>query len=543
MFRTLSRALAVVVAAAALLLSGAGPASAATPSPGPTPPLAGTASFTGTEHVVSHHTDGSVGRDLTQNATFQVVCTAPGVCTVRVPGSTIDLTKGIGLGTIAAHGDPCTIQTWTPDTTVSVRVTEAGFTLAYHQAGVPQVICGTGEMSVDSQDITFTGILSAGTVCIVLASCPAAAGAAGAAGSTSSGPQAGSTPSVLSALPTAATALTPRNALWAAAAAVILVLLIAVPTQLFNSASEKAGERIGSWRRRRRERMRPRPKEEQAPATVTPVAWSGWPLAALGVLGASVISAFVDPDLSFDAAGLRTILSILVSFVLDVVIGWFVLLLIVRRTHPGAIASFEFKPLTLVVVAAAVLLTRITGFQPGIVFGLVAGVAFAGVIGTAKTRVALVGLGYAFAIGVLAWIGYSIMAATAGEHPGAVLVFVQETLSSAAIAGIAALPIALLPVGALVGREVWRWNRGIWAAAYAVGLVGFFLVLMPMPFSWQTVPLSLWTWIGLYLLYVVVAIGVWLAVTRPWRKEPAPTSEAPGQAGPTASPSAPGSPL
>ena len=536
MFRTLSRTLAVVVAAGALLFSAAGPASAASPSPGPTPSLAGTASFTGTEHVVSHHTDGSVGRDLTQNATFQVLCTAPGVCTVRVPGSTIELTKGIGLGTIAASGDPCTIQTWTPDTTVSVRVTETGLTLAYHQVGVPQALCGTGEMSVDSQDITFTGTLSAGTVCIVLASCPPPATGGD---STSSGQRVGSTPSVLSALPTAATALTPRNALWAAAAAVILVLLIAIPTQLFNSASEKAGERIGSWWKRTRERIRPRQKQDVAPSTTTastiapsttPVAWSGWPLAALGVLGASVISAFVDPDLSFDAAGLRTVLSILASFVLDVVIGWLVLLLIVRRTHPGAIASFEFKPLTLLVVAGAVLLTRITGFEPGIVFGLVAGIAFAGVIGTAKARVALIGLGYAFAIGVLAWIGYSILTATAGEHPGAVLVFVQETLSSAAIAGMAALPIALLPVGALVGREVWRWNRGIWAAAYAVGLVGFFLVLMPMPFSWQTVPLSLWTWIGLYLLYVVVAIGVWLVVTRPWRKEPAATKEAHGPA-------------
>ena len=191
MFRTHSRALAVVVAAGALLFSGAGPASAATPSPGPTPPLAGSASFTGTEHVVSHHTDGSVGRDLTQAATFQVLCTAPGVCTVRVPGSTIDLTKGIGLGTIAAHGDPCTIQTWNPDTTVSVRVTETGFTLEYHQVGVPQVLCGTGEMSVDSQDITFTGTLSAGSVCIVLANCPAPATGGG---STSSGPRSGSTP-------------------------------------------------------------------------------------------------------------------------------------------------------------------------------------------------------------------------------------------------------------------------------------------------------------------------------------------------------------
>ena len=513
MFRTLSRTLAVVAAAAALLCLGAGPASAATPTPGPTPRLIGSAAFTGTEHVVSRHTNGSVGRDLSQKATFLVVCTAPGVCTVRVPGTTISLTKGIGLGTIPSRGDACSIQTWNPDTTISVRVTEAGFTLMVHQVGLPQVLCDGGEVSVDSQDVTFTGTRSAGDVCIVLATCAASAFGPG---PSSSGPRTGSTPSVLSALPTAGTALTARNALWAAAAAVVLVLLIAFPTQLLNSASEKASERIGSWWKR----IRPRPKREAAPAPVTPVAWSGWPLAALGVLGASVISAFVDPRLSFDGASVRTVLSILVSFLLDVVIGWFVLLLIVRRTHPGAIATFEFKPLTLVVVAAAVLLSRVTGFQPGIVFGLVAGIVFGGVIGTAKARVALIGLGYAFAVGILAWLGYSAIA-TAVPHPPAILVFVQETLSSTAIAGIAALPIALLPFGALVGREVWQWSKVIWGVAYAIGLVGFFLVLMPMPFAWASVPLSLWTWIGLYLLYALGATGVWLIVTRPWKKDAA----------------------
>ena len=99
-------------------------------------------------------------------------------------------------------------------------------------------------------------------------------------------------------------------------------------------------------------------------------------------------------------------------------------------------------------------------------------------------------------------------------------VFARETLSAMAIGGIAALPIALVPLRSLAGYEVFTWNRIVWAAAYAVGLFGFFFVLMPMPFAWTGVPLCLGVWVGLYLGYAVAAVGAWLLVVQPWKKVP-----------------------
>jgi hypothetical protein len=245
---------------------------------------------------------------------------------------------------------------------------------------------------------------------------------------------------------------------------------------------------------------------------------AGWPAAAGGVVAASIISSFVDPRFGFDPASIRTFLSILTSFLLDVVIGWFAVLLIVRKTHPQSTARFEFKPLTLVIVVVAVLFTRLTSFQPGIVFGLVAGVAFGGLLATAeKARVALIGLGYSFGIGLLAWIGYTALSATSGS-PDAVTIFVRETLSGIAIAGSSSLPIALLPIRGLTGATVWEWKRWVWALGYAIGLFGFMVMLMPMPFSWEKVPINLIVWIGAYVAYAAVAVGVWLALERPWRK-------------------------
>lgn len=315
-------------------------------------------------------------------------------------------------------------------------------------------------------------------------------------------------PTVYSGLDTVATAATPGNLLWAAIGTVILALLVAIPTHFFNSAAETLSDRVAAWWRR----MRKRPDAGEAKR-------GGWPLAAGGVAAAAVIAAFADPAFGFDAAGLRVLLSILAAFAVEVVLGWVAVILLVRRTHPTASASFRFAPLTLLVVAAAVLLTRLTGFEPPIVFGLVAGVAFGGLLGTAeKARVTLIGLGWAFGIGLLAWIGYSVLVAAGVDGAGGV--FARELLSAAAIAGLSALPIALLPVRGLAGRTVWEASRRLWIAAYAIGLFAFLLVLLPLPASWTEVGFGLWAWIGLYLLYALAAVGIWLVVTRPWRREP-----------------------
>ena len=57
---------------------------------------------------------------------------------------------------------------------------------------------------------------------------------------------------------------------------------------------------------------------------------------------------------------------------------------------------------------------------------------------------------------------------------------------------------------------------------------------MPMPFAWQGVPLELGVWIGLYVLYAVIAVAVWAAVTRPWDRGKSEAGE--GRGGPDRGP-------
>ena len=308
-------------------------------------------------------------------------------------------------------------------------------------------------------------------------------------------------PSVLSGLRTV-DAVEGGSTLVAALVTVVLVLLVAFPTALLNSAAEQGTDRLSTWWRRRR--FGTVVEEGTAATRRTPWWW-----AAGGVLAAGLISSFVDPQFGLNAGSLRTVLSVLLGFAVEVVIGWLVVIWVVRRTVPGAEASFTFRPATLLLVTLAVVFTRVTGFEPGIVFGLVAGVGFAALLGrAAELRAALVPLAYGAAVGLLAWAAYHLVA----DATGTVGVFVAESLSAMAVAGLAALPIALFPVAGLPGATVFDWDRRVWAGCYAFGLLAFFVVLMPTPYAWDEVGWSLRGWLLVYLAYLVVALGAWWVV-------------------------------
>jgi hypothetical protein len=527
--KTVFRAAAALVLALGALLGAASSASA-DPTPTPTP----TAGVNYIDYDGFGHTVLPSGQSLPTSFPTHVritctdgVCVIGGFSLVGTDGA-FDVTQGLRLVVVDGKGtyampenttNKCA-DNWIGPGTMTINATKAGYTASRTSAdGGGDIDCGGGKSVYQGAfTVEVTGTFSGGNGCVLDSSCPTptpspTAIPAAAAGVPPTKATHFASPSTLSALPTAAKALTVHNALWAAAITVVLVLLVAFPTHLFNTATEHGAERAKQWWSKRRPRLTARITGSRA------VEYRGWPLAAGGVLLASLISSFVDPTFGFNASSVRVYLSILTSFLLDAVAGWFLLIYFVRRANPKATAAFRFAPASLLVVAAAVVFTRVTGFAPGIIFGLVAGVAFGAVLATAeKAKVALIGIGYSFVIAVIGWVGYSILNATVGAHPAAGFVFLQETLSSMAIGGIAALPIALVPLRGLSGYDIFSWNRWVWGGAYAIGLLGFFIVLMPLPFSWTGVHINLIVWVAVYLAYGLAAVVAWLVLAQPWKR-------------------------
>ena len=431
-------------------------------------------------------------------------------------GQRLVVVNGKGSYNLPAVGDLCG-PFWISAGVLTLDATATGFTGVRTSPVDSQVDCAGGG-SIESPPFVATAVatLSGGNPCVLDGSCPTPSPTATpipvSAASHPTKPTQFASPSTLSSLPTVKEALTAHNVLWAAAITVVLVLLVAFPTHLFITATGEGAERAKAWWAKRRPKLPARLENIRA------VDYKGWPLAAAGVLIASVISSFIDPTFGFNPSSVRVFLSILTSFLLDAVAGWFLLIYLVRRSRPHTAATFRFSPASLLVVVAAVIFTRVTGFAPGIIFGLVAGVAFGAVLATAeKARIALIGLGYSFVVAVVGWVGYNILGSVLGAHPAGGIVFLQETLSSMAIGGIAALPIALVPFRGLTGFDIFTWNRWVWGGAYGVGLLGFFVVLMPLPFSWTGVHINLIVWIAVYVAYALAAVTAWLVVVRPWK--------------------------
>jgi hypothetical protein len=410
--------------------------------------------------------------------------------------------------------------------TTTVRATERTLRLTTSSPPASKT-CSTGGWNVPALSSSFEGtataspVVGGGTDPAENADEPSRGEAGPLAGGTSGGDDgtttsrlasgSASAPSVLSALPTASDAVPDgRQALLIAALVVILVLLVAFPTHLLNTAVDAGQESLASWWRRRRGRAEG-PDAEAQPVT-------RWATAAATVLAASLVSAFVDPQFGFNSGSARTFASIAISLTVESVLVWLTVIWLVGRMAPTVTASFRVAPSTLVVVVAAVAITRLTGFEPAIVFGLVAGVAFgAATTVAAEGKTVLAGVGLALVLAVAGWVAYSLL--DTGPGAGLATVLASETFAALAIAGIASLPIALVPLRGLAGHALYAWSRPLWAVSYAVGLVGFFVVLMPMPFSWAGVDLSLATWITLYVAYAVAGVTAWAWVVRPWRRE------------------------
>ncbi len=557
--RVAERAAALLLLAFALVLLAGSAALAATPTPTPSPSAPSkVVVYNGIGYYTNAIHPEFVQQALKPPSTATVDCSGS-PCTIVVKGTdpstaavlTISGPQPLPLvnGTASAHVDGpsnalCFDDVITPGE-FTATATGDTITVSYAFDHQPDLTCPDGSQVLSVDGYVYHAVLTApaGSGCLATGSCPTPTPAATSTPTATALPAAASgplrviphpirfaDPSTLSLLPTTATALSAPNILWAAAATVVLALLISFPSHLLNSATEAGTDRVSTWWRSRRRLLRelrdgeatvaPGEAPENPSVPPKPVNLAGWPLAAAGVLAASLISSFVNPSFGLNAASVRVFLSILVSFLLDAVAGWFLLILLVRRATPSATARFRFAPASLLIVIVAVLFTRVTGFAPGIVFGLVAGVTFGAIAATAdKARHTMVTLGYSFVLAIIAWAGYSAIAETAGVHPAAPLVFAQETLSSMAIGGLAALPIVLVPVRGMPGYAIWNWNRWIWASGYVLGLFGFFVVLMPKPFSWATVGLSIWTWVGLYLAYAITSVVLWLVITRPWKRE------------------------
>ncbi|GEK80205.1 hypothetical protein ABA31_15560 [Agrococcus baldri] len=318
-------------------------------------------------------------------------------------------------------------------------------------------------------------------------------------------------PSVLSGLmPAGAAPVTVASVASTAGTALVLAALVAIPNRLVDLALGALAERA----RRRPATAAPGPAE-RIRRLVRRIERALHPVAgiAIGLLAAGALTALIDPRAGASLGTLRLAASATLGYAIEGLLGLLVVAWLLRRD--GASVAVRFRPVSLLFVLGAIVVSRVVGFEPGFVFGIVLALVFLRRSARHEQRAALIELGYLGAVGVAAWLVYSAVQLNA-PPTGMLGLLAVETIAGLTIGCLMALPVLLSPVGELPGRAIWRRSRWLWAAVLVAAMALVVWVVMPFPAAWDAVHTPVIAWVVLLVAYTLGAAAFWVAVARPF---------------------------
>jgi hypothetical protein len=299
-------------------------------------------------------------------------------------------------------------------------------------------------------------------------------------------------------VPTAAQISTdPAVLLQSALLAALLVFLMPFPSQLFNSTLEAHEDDVRRWFRLDR--------IDSAVGRIGAF-WASWAGVVTFTLLATLLYAFLDPGFGFDVGSLATFLGMLLGIVL-VTAAFSVPLLLAHRRH-GDPPTVKVVPISLLIGVACVLVTRLTGFQPGYLYGLLIGLAFARELSAAEEgRATAIGAGLMLAIAIACWLALGVL--PTDDAFG--LVVLRTALAALMVAGLEGVVFGLLPMRFLPGEPLYAWNRVAWAALLGIGAFAFFHLLINPASGYlsDTSRTPLLTVVALLVGFSAVSVAFW----------------------------------
>lgn len=313
-------------------------------------------------------------------------------------------------------------------------------------------------------------------------------------------------------------ALTTAGIVLSGSIAIVFLLFVGFPAELLESTIRSNYDRAFGWIGRLRRRVH-RMLEPLAKALS-----NQWVATGLSVLAASFVLGFADPDFGFNGASVRLFLAMIIS-VLTINVGLSLIVMRVAKRSFDVSAVLKPMPAAIAIVAISVLVSRLLGISPGFLFGVVLGVAYARELKLRdEARLGVLGVGLTIAAGVLAWLGYGLASLASG--PGFFNNLLIEALAAITLEALGTLVIAMLPIEFLDGKTIFRWSKLAWLGLYAVTLLVFLFVVVPLSDNWGVMSAPILGWGTLFVVFAVVAVATWAIFQRRTRPS-SPAAEAP----------------
>ena len=255
-----------------------------------------------------------------------------------------------------------------------------------------------------------------------------------------------------------------------------IVLFITFPATLFNKTFEENYDDIRDIVRRRFGWM------ARLSSRVAAGSNARRDLLVFGVvvLVGSALGGLNDPHFGFNRASLFTYSAVIIAVLFGVAVSTLVGYIYRRVRGLPTTARLTALPAGLVVAAACVLVSRVTQFQPGYLYGIICGVAFGATLPRDHSgRLVAIGSAVTLALGVLAWflwVPVKQSAAVPGASPLAVIT--GNFLAAVFVGGLVGSVLNLVPLRFLPGGELAAWNRAVWGTFFGLAVFGLLQVML-----------------------------------------------------------------
>ena len=268
---------------------------------------------------------------------------------------------------------------------------------------------------------------------------------------------------------------------------IAVILFITFPANIFNQTfSSNYGEilvMIGNGRRRLRRFFGLKPKvntdgdamSESAGTAIAVVdapdrSSRFWFYSVLAV--GAVFGGLLNPRFGLNRQSADGFLATLLAFAFGAVVSWYVSKSFRTRHHYPTHTYLRALPLGLAVAALCVLVSRISDFQPGYLYGVVVSVAF---VETLEERhnahLTVISTMSTLVVAMLAWFAWIPINHLATLHSGNIVIaLADDVFGSIFVGGLVGTVVGLLPLEFLPGGTLAKWRRDVWAGVFFVAM-------------------------------------------------------------------------
>jgi hypothetical protein len=276
-----------------------------------------------------------------------------------------------------------------------------------------------------------------------------------------------------------------------------VVFLVPFPAEIFNNTVINHHEEIRRWFRRRRENNEARRFWDRPAGLV------------VFVVVSALLFGFLDPSFGPNGASVAVFIGLLVGVVVTT-LGFALPTLILRRARSKEWGRLRALPIALIVGVGCVVLSRIIGFVPGYLYGIVLGLAFTREVSEQdEAREVAVSAVVLLAVAILSWV--ALGAVRSGVGTGFAVDVGEAALATITVAAFEALTIGLLPLRGMPGRTLFANRKTWWIVIWGIAVLAFFHALVNPQSGYLSestlVPVA--TTVALLVVFAAISVGMW----------------------------------